>query len=95
MEFHKFIKEDMLIYSWITNNFHLNKKELKRRHQLILESTEILVIETGLVLQERMATRYNGCLIVGEQQIIYTREPFYTRIRKYNIQHSPSGKGVC
>lgn len=29
MEFHKFIKEDMLIYSWITNNFHLNKKELK------------------------------------------------------------------
>lgn len=74
MEFHKFIKEDMLIYSWITNNFHLNKKELKRRHQLILESTEILVIETGLVLQERMATRYNGCLIVGEQQIIYTTQ---------------------
>ncbi|PZG34212.1 hypothetical protein C2D64_05960 [Listeria ivanovii] len=74
MEFHQFVKQDLLIYSWITKNFHLDKKELKKRHQITLDSKHMFIIESGLVLQERMTTRYNGCRILGEQEIIYTTQ---------------------
>ncbi|MHC5409331.1 Crp/Fnr family transcriptional regulator [Listeria seeligeri] len=74
MEFHQFVKQDLLIYSWVTKNFHLNKKELMKRHQITLDSTHMLIIESGLVLQERMTTRYNGCRIIGGQAIIYTTQ---------------------
>ncbi|WP_260443755.1 Crp/Fnr family transcriptional regulator [Listeria immobilis] len=74
MEFHQFVKQDLLIYSWITKNFHPIKKELKKRHQFILDSSQMLIIESGLVIQERMTSQYNGCRIVGEQEIIYTTQ---------------------
>lgn len=74
LEFHQFVKQDLLIYSWITKNFYLPQHHLAAGKSLKMEQGNVIVMWEGLVLQEGLIKPADVYRVFADQRIIYTTE---------------------
>ncbi|PZG33983.1 hypothetical protein C2D64_06120 [Listeria ivanovii] len=74
LEFHQFVKQDLLIYSWIVQNFYFTKHQLAAGKSLVMEPRKVIVMREGIVLQESLVKQADVYRVFVDQRIIFTTE---------------------
>lgn len=74
LELHQFIKQDLLIYSWILNNFCLTQHKLEVGTELVMNNEQVIIMEKGLLAQESIESKTIIHRIFEDQRIIFNTE---------------------
>ncbi|ARM71748.1 TPA_asm: Crp/Fnr family transcriptional regulator [Listeria monocytogenes] len=72
LEFHQFIRRDLLIYSWIIKNFYLTSQKLEEGERLKINHNQVIIMEEGLLVQESISEKPIKYQVFSDQRIIYT-----------------------
>ncbi|WP_239256887.1 Crp/Fnr family transcriptional regulator [Listeria ilorinensis] len=83
LDFHQFVKQDALIYSWVIKNFYLKNRNLMAGETLLATREQVIITKQGLLVQESLGKRsaieraFCGehiIFTVGESHLLYALE---------------------
>ncbi|HAB0010308.1 TPA_asm: Crp/Fnr family transcriptional regulator [Listeria monocytogenes] len=74
LELHDFLKKDLLIYTWITNNIHLTFQKIEKGETLTTDRDHLIIMKSGAMVQESEGTKNIITRCFFGEQILFTAE---------------------
>lgn len=72
LEFHQYVKQDSLMYSWITDKFYLSRKKIEASEKITVNKEEVIIMEKGLLVQESDGEKPVIHRVFADHRIIFT-----------------------